>query len=250
MTPTFSPTFFRFFSRYARWYVGRSFHTVRLSGAGFPKVENTTGPIVSYLNHASWWDPMIAVILAGHFWPDRAHFAAIDADALEKYKFFRRLGFFGVEKNSARGAREFLRATEEILAQPDAILWLTPQGEFADPRRRPVELLPGLRHLARRHPHATFLPLAIEYPFWQERFPEALCRFGPPVLEPAEGSLSSALQSCQDSLAAEAISQDQTTFQSILGGRAGVSPVYDAWRRARALATGKPFSAEHGGPTA
>jgi hypothetical protein len=151
--------------------------------------------------------------------------------------------------------------------------------------------------------------LAIEYPFWQERFPEALCRFGlripyfpspgtpgegqgegstsgtpsnlmsqpeaapPPLkasketggigdckmknenfkLEGGEGrlppsSLAFALQSCQDALAAEAIAQDPTKFQTLIGGRAGVSVVYDLWRRARAAATGSPFSAEHGGP--
>ena len=46
------------------------------------------------------------------------------------------------------------------------------------PATRPVRLRPGLAHLARRVPGATIVPLALEYPFWDERTPEALCRFG------------------------------------------------------------------------
>jgi hypothetical protein len=316
--PDFSPAFFSLFSRYARWYVGRSFHAVRLSLGGLPPETDSDRPMVIFLNHASWWDPMIAVLLAERFWKSRPHYAPIEAAALEKYRFFRKLGFFPVEKHSPRGARQFLQTSLKILDQPGAILWITPEAQFVDPRRRPTDLLPGLSHLARRAPHAVFVPLAIEYPFWQERFPEALCRFGCPVFafsspgtrgdapknrdplsicnlqspvcnpqfplhsematapggavsgetgrtgsrkmkneefnsEQAAGrrlpsaSLGAALQSCQDELAADAIAQDPTKFKSLIGGRAGVSLVYDLWRRARAAATGKPFSAEHGG---
>ncbi len=246
MTPDFSPTFFRFFSRYARWYVARSFHALRLSLAGFPPSARDDRPMVIFLNHASWWDPMIAVLLADRFWESRRHYTPIDAASLQKYRFFRRIGFFPVEKTSPRGASQFLRTGLEVLNQPGSILWITPEARFVDPRRRPTELLPGLWHLARRAPHAMFVPLAMEYPFWQERFPEALCRFGVPVESPDEKSLQLGLQACQDALMSEAIGQDPGKFALLLGGRANVSLFYDLWRRMRAAATGARFSAGHG----
>ena len=61
------------------------------------------------------------------------------------------------------------------------MLWITAEGSFTDARTRPVRLRPGLAHLARRVPGATIVPLALEYPFWDERTPEALCRFGTPM---------------------------------------------------------------------
>lgn len=248
MTPNFSPRFFSFFSRYARWYVGRSFHAVRLSLSGMPPMQTDDRPMVIFLNHASWWDPMIAVVLADRFWKTRRHYAPIDAGALDKYRFFRKLGFYPVEKNSARGARQFLATSLRILEQPGAILWVTPEARFVDPRSRPTQLLPGLWHLARRAPHAAFVPLAMEYPFWQERFPEVLCGFGPPVHSPGEHSLQTSLQDCQDALARDAIAQDRAKFEYLLGGRAGVSVFYDLWRRTRAAMSGASFSPEHGDP--
>ena len=56
------------------------------------------------------------------------------------------------------------------------------KGRFADPRERPLAFKPGLAALAARCPNGcTLVPLAIEYPFWNERLPETLLHFGEPV---------------------------------------------------------------------
>ena len=55
-------------------------------------------PVIVYLNPPSWWDPLFGFLLAFERFPDRDHFAPIDADALEKYGFLARLGLV-----SARG---------------------------------------------------------------------------------------------------------------------------------------------------
>jgi 1-acyl-sn-glycerol-3-phosphate acyltransferase len=248
--PVISTPLFSLFSRYTRWYVGRSFHAVRISLTGLPPAIEPDRPVVIFLNHASWWDPLMAVVLADFFWKSRRHYAPIDAASLGKYRFFRKLGFYPVEKDSSRGARQFLQTSLQILHQPGAMLWVTPEARFVDPRRRPTELLPGLWHLARKVPHAMFVPVAMEYPFWRERFPEALFRFGSPLFSLSEESLRASLQNCQDALAEEAIAQDAAKFQTLIGGRAGVSLVYDLWRRTRAAVRGTSFSAEHGGPAA
>ena len=59
-------------------------------------------------------------------------------------------------------------------------------GRFCDVRERPVPIMPGLTRLPELAPEAVFLPLALEYPFWSEKRPEALACFG----EPQDGRLA------------------------------------------------------------
>lgn len=257
-TPRVSPLLLSLFSRYAQSYLARHFHTVRLSRAGFPDRTLARGrPVIVYLNHPSWWDPLVGMLLALKLFPDRRHFSPIDAAALVRYKFFERLGFFGIEPGSARGARRFLAVAQETLSGPqagDASLWITAGGRFADPRERPVRLQAGLGHLASRLRDGIVFPLALEYPFWEERFPEALARFGEPVSlgdtgltrEDWTAVLEENLAAAQDALAAEALTRDPARFEILLGGNAGVGGVYDAWRRLRSVVRGERFQPEHG----
>jgi 1-acyl-sn-glycerol-3-phosphate acyltransferase len=254
-TPRVSPLLLSLFSRYAQGYLARHFHAVRLSRAGLPDPEPLSGrPVIVYLNHPSWWDPLAGMLLALRLFPGRRHYSPIDAAALGKYRFFERLGFFGIEPGTARGARRFLSVAQEILSQPDAMLWITAGGRFADPRERPVRLQSGLGHLASRMREGVLLPLALEYPFWEVRFPEALARFGEPISLGYDGLLPDAwtavlekrLAAAQDALAAEALARDPASFETLLGGSAGVGGVYDAWRRLRSRVRGERFRPEHG----
>ena len=254
--PSISPRLLALFAAYGERYVSRSFHAVRLSRADRPDPEALRGkPLVVYLNHPSWWDPMICMLLAMRLFPERRHYAPIEGAALEKYRFFSKLGFFGVD-GTIHGARRFLNVGRRILNQPDAVLWVTAEGRFTDPRRRPVELRPGLGRLLRGSTaDANVLPLALEYPFWDERFPEALARFGRPIPAPAESTMTARdwtlvlggwLQVTQEGLAAEALTRDPSQFERLGRGRAGVGPAYDLWRRFRARLRGERFRAAHG----
>ena len=254
MIPRISRPLFGGFARYARGYVRRNFHSVRVSLDGRPAVADEA-PLVVYLNHPSWWDPLIGLILARTFWPGRSHYVPMEAAALERYRFMARLGCFGIEKEGRRGASAFLKTSVAILERPNTALWITGAGEFTDPRLRPVSLRPGLAHLFRRARTAAFVPLALEYPFWQERFPEALCRFGPPLVRDEHGPetlenlthrLEVSLQATQDQLAAESIRRCPEDFEWLLGGSAGVGLIYDSWRRLHATVRGRRFDPRHG----
>ena len=250
--PSRSPLLWRWFTGYARREVAKRFNAVRVHRAG-PPPRCDGRPLVIYANHPSWWDPMLAIVTASLRYPDRRHYAPIDAAMLERYDFFKKLGFFGVEPGSAAGARAFLRVADAILAEPDACLWVTAQGRFADVRQRPIELRPGVGHLARRAPHAAFLPAAVEYPFWSEKRPETLVRFGEPIRPGAarraaaewHDQLTAALTETMDALAAAAVARDPRCFEVILAGRGGVSRAYDAWRWTRATLTGRRFDPRH-----
>lgn len=243
----------RQFERYLLWYVGRSFHAVRLAKGGRPLMPTGRSAIV-YTNHPSWWDPLVFFLITRFCFPDRPCYAPIDQEALRRYRFFRRLGIFGIDLDRQEGARRFLKIGDRILERPEAMLWVTAQGSFQDARTRPLHLKPGIAHLARRHPNSVLLPLAVEYPFWTERFPEVLLRFGAPI-EPdqREGAsaaaftkeLEDALAETMDRLADEAASRDPSVFETLLQGRAGIGGLYDAWRRLASYRRGEKFSAAH-----
>jgi hypothetical protein len=177
------------------------------------------------------------------------------AEALARYRFLARLGFFGLAAGTWQGAATLLRVGEALARQPQTALWITPEGQFTDPRQRPVQLQHGLGHLARRLTTAAFVPLALEYPFWEERFPEALVCFGEAMLvgqlPPRRARdwtalLASQLEATQDRLAEAARRQDPEAFETLLRGRVGIGGVYDLWRRLQGWRRGAPFQPAHG----
>lgn len=250
--PVVSRPLLNFFGRYASAFLRRHFHSVRLLKNGAPQTSPDL-PLVIYLNHSAWWDPLLCLLLAQRFFPERKSFAPIEAGSLSRYAFFQRLGFFPVEGTIA-GAARFLRTTDQILAQPDQAVWLTPQGEFADDRVRPLRFRPGLSHIASRIRAAAFLPLALEYVYWEERLPEVLVSFGAPLVFSFERKLTisettqlfeSALAAAQDELGAAAQRRSPGDWQVLLEGRTGVGGIYDFWRATKAKWRGEKFSPAH-----
>ena len=236
----------RLFAVYLRRYFRRHFDAIRVSRSGsIPAAQ--LGPLIVYANHPSWWDPILFSLLSVELFPGRRSYGPMEAEALEQYPIFKRIGVFGIEPGTHRGAVKFLQTVEKIFEQDDSLLWLTAEGEFTDPRKRPVRLQFGLAHLMRRFPEIPVLPLAVEYPFWNERLPEVLLRFGPPVEDLEKISLREReqtwainrrlerhLEQTMDALAEEARTRDPERFERLLLGRAGVGGVYDLWRRWRA----------------
>ena len=242
------------FELYLRWYIGRHFHGLRIAhGERFPR--DIDGPTIIYLNHPSWWDPLTCIMISRQFLPEADHYAPMDETALKRYGFFSKLGLFPVELNTPRGAMQFLRSATEVVSTPSSVLWLTPQGRFADPRPRPLAFKDGMASLLSRLPKATVVPLAIEYVYWDERLPEILVNPGIPIRNNDGGRssapewsaiLTSGLATAQDELAALAIARDPQKFEAILDGSAGIGLFYDMWRRIRAGSRGEEYQAEHG----
>lgn len=252
--PSVSPLLLRMFSIYSEGYLNRHFHSLRMLRSTELPV-NSTRPMVVFLNHASWWDPLVALFLSRYFFAEWSSYAPIDAKSLERYGIFKRLGFFGVERGTAMGAKQFLRMSDAILRHPRSILWLTPQGRFADVRERPVSMQAGLGHLMCKYPEALYVPLAIEYPFWEERHPEILVHFGEPVCLENDEDLTpqlctamceSALQKAQERLSKASQGRVAEHFESLLRGKAGVNSFYDAWRSLRSRWRQETFQPEHG----
>jgi 1-acyl-sn-glycerol-3-phosphate acyltransferase len=247
-----SPVLLALFGWYLRlWYVPRHFGAVRVSRAGPPQVPPGRS-VVIYSNHASWWDPAMYIVLGLTLLPDRIGYGPMEARELERYGLLRRMGVFGIDPKTPRGAAAFLNAGRRILADPRGTLWVAAEGRFTDPRARPLTLRPGIAHLARHVPDLVFVPLALDYGFWNESRPEALARFGPAIVpgaasDPSEitAQLTAALTETMDALATESMARDPALFQLILRGGAGVGGIYDLWHRLRAWGAGRRFDPAH-----
>ena len=236
-----------------RGYFRRSFHGVRIRGAD--NLRGIQGPLIVYANHASWWDPLVSVLLAHRLLGDRRHYAPMDAAALERYSVLKQFGVFGVEMHTARGAVQFLRTGTAVLAAGGA-LWITPQGQFVDARDRPLRFKPGLAALAARVANAQgrciLVPLAIEYTFWNERTPECLLEVGRAVLVEVgstaaslEGQLEHALVNTMDCLRTCGMQRDPRLFSTLSVGRAGAGGMYALLQRAKAFALRRKYRPEH-----
>ena len=252
--PTRSEGWISGFGWYGRRLIKKSFHKVRVSGA-----ERTfhTGPLIAFANHASWWDPIVALTAGRMLFPNRCAYAPIDANMLRKYPMFGRMGFFGVEKGTRRGAAQFLRMGQQIMQDAESLLLVTPQGRFADVRERPVRFEAGLGHLAARCHSGVLVPIAMEYAFWEEKRPEVLLRVGRPVkvadfaskhLSAADWTelLQARLEEAQDELRDLSIQRAANPFDVLFSGQYRIHPVYDLWRRVGSWLSGREFVAAHG----
>ncbi|WP_017929880.1 lysophospholipid acyltransferase family protein [Limimaricola hongkongensis] len=241
----------RFFAGVMRRQLAAQFRAVRIARPGLPDLPEGR-PVMVVANHPSWWDPAVMIGLHEQLFPGREGFGPIEAAMLDKYPFMARIGLFGVEEGR-RGAAGFLRTAGSLVERSDRVLWITAQGRFADARERPIGLRPGAAHLLARAPHLVALPLALEYPFWSEKRPEALLRFGAPIEAGAqEGArdlaarLEAAVTENCDALAALAMAREASAFETAIGGARGTGGVYGLWQRGRAMLSGRRFVPDHG----
>jgi 1-acyl-sn-glycerol-3-phosphate acyltransferase len=181
--------------------------------------------LIVYANHPGWWDPIVGMLLCREYFPERSFFAPIDSEALKKYPSFRKLGYFGIESQTSKGAADFLKWSGLVLSRPGSSLWVTPEGTFTDPRHQSPDFMPGIAHLAAKTSNHVCLPLAIEYPFIEEQMPFMLCRLGKPIVcDEFDGAsktewserLQTGLRDTQSALKESVIDRDWTGFRVLI----------------------------------
>ncbi|MFG0265479.1 MAG: lysophospholipid acyltransferase family protein [Rhodopirellula sp. JB055] len=261
------------FHRFLHSYLRRNFHAIAYAretelqtqfhslaeanpdGAQASPLEDGSLPLIVYSNHASWWDPLLAHAINEQLFAPRQFYAPIDAEALQQYKVFEKLGFFGVQSDSNRGAAQCLKTTATLFQREHSAFLLTPEGRYADIRYHDAELMPGLAHVCSKLDCGWVVPLAMEYVFWDERLPLVLFRFGDLVSIPSVSAwdksrwsdeLTRRLRTSQSRLAELCIQRSSEPFQSLLQGKRGASGMYDAARRLKSWMTGQSFQASHG----
>lgn len=236
-----SPRFTAFFGRYVERKLRGAFHAVRMlpeSEAALETLRAHPGPVLVAMNHASWWDPLVAVLLHRRHFPDRDNLAPMDAHELRRFRILRRLGIFGIDPDDP-GALEAMGAyVQRRLAQmPRSSVIHTPQGRFVDVRQ-PVVPRPGAAALLAARADMEAWSVAIEYAFWTDARPEVFLRVqqverpSEPRLAAWQRSLQQAMEANRQSLSDAVQAREPARFLTVLGGRgARVHPAYDLWLR-------------------
>jgi 1-acyl-sn-glycerol-3-phosphate acyltransferase len=232
--------------------VRKSFHALLLDDSSLGHVPDDR-PIVVFANHPGWWDPIAAMLLRKVCFANRVLYAPIDSLALENYGVLRKMGFYGLDLDSQRGAAQFLKTSSTIVSNPNSSLWITPEGSFRDVRDRTAPLMPGLAHLMHKHRQLVAIPLALEYPFWDERRPYFMTRLGSPIdaadLGPTKADCDAAIlgsmRENQSHLESLVLQRAQSNFRTLIDGSGRSGGGYDFFRRCRSLLSGQKFQLDH-----
>lgn len=237
---SFSPRFAAFFASYVRWRTRRCFHAVRIAQ---PEVlrgfEADASPLIVMMNHPGWWDPLTAVLVQQALLRGRPGMAPMDQTQLEKFRFFRHLGLFGIDPDESKNKTAMLEYVHREWARsPRTVLWITPQGRFADVRAE-LELRPGAAAIAARTPGVRVVSLSIEYSFWLDQRPEMFLRLAP-VAGPEKPSMARWHRALKEGMAENAaalaelvIARNPWAFESLLESRAGINPAMNFLLRLR-----------------
>jgi 1-acyl-sn-glycerol-3-phosphate acyltransferase len=234
--------FHRVFAWYLRRLLAKRFHAIRGEGDSVAVLDAAAAadaPVLLASNHGAWWDPLLGLWVHDRWFAGREPCSPIDAAMLAKFRFFRKLGMFGVHPDDPASLRAMARYVDGVLARdPRGMLLVTPQGRFVDPRL-PVEVRPGIGLVASRHPRASVLVAALEYGFWTDQRPEVffrVARVAPPA-DPADArawhhSIELAMNANAAALASAVQSRDPARFTALVGaGRARINPFYDLFLR-------------------
>lgn len=241
------------FRAYNRLYLRRSFHRIHLDGSLSGLKGDGKTPLLLCLNHSSWWDLLLGLYLSDHL-TDWDMYGVMDERQLRRYRLFSRLGVIGVDRETLRGAREFLDYTRTLLAGQPRALCLTPQGEFVSNAIRPVHFQPGIGALAGQLKAFLFTTVVFDYEFWSEKQPEAFISVRPAEYVVVDSDFDRRafvhrqerqMEQHLDALTALRVQRDPTLFQTLLEGGSSISPVYNTLRRASAWLRREPVALSH-----
>ncbi|MHA7962603.1 lysophospholipid acyltransferase family protein [Paenibacillus sp. CAU 1782] len=206
-----------------------------------PLRDELQGPVLFIVNHSSWWDGLLlrhaAKTVSG-----KPTNLMMDNIQLDKYRFFRKLGAYPVDRSSKRGILAALEHTVSLLRQ-DGHVWLFPQGKITHQEERPLVFGGGAGYVLRKCPQAALVPVTIHYSTCGQK-PEVSMWFGGAVrnswdewkrkeiTDLLQGMLETQLNRHKDMAieAGEAGMANNEWFESLFLRRSSTSDRFDDWR--------------------
>jgi 1-acyl-sn-glycerol-3-phosphate acyltransferase len=169
------------FLRLARWYARRrlraAFDGVFVSGLEPARDRVRRAPLVFAMNHVSWWDAFIVVLIDEALGAES--YCLMDADNLDRLPFFGWIGAVPLHRSSPRTAIAELHRYAKLADRPGRIAWIFPQGAQRPPHLRPLGLHRGVNVLAAES-GAAVVPVSLSYGFREAPEPTAVVSIGAP----------------------------------------------------------------------
>lgn len=161
----------RMFSMYNKHILKKQFYKIHLKGANNVINRDKSLPTIMFGNHSNWWDGFLAFYLSFDLWNTDQHLM-MDLKQMRKYKFFRRIGAFSVNRESARESYESVLYAAKLLKNKNSMLWIYPQGEMLPNDVRPLKFQSGLTKLIEMTGKINLMPIVLNYEFMMEQRPE------------------------------------------------------------------------------
>ncbi|MFO0634075.1 MAG: lysophospholipid acyltransferase family protein [Nannocystaceae bacterium] len=192
------PAFARWFARACERRLHAAFHDGWIGGLEHLRDAAAAGPVLIVANHHAWWDAVVALWVSQRLLALEA-FALMEAQQLQRLRFFGLVGGFGVDRSAPRDGALALRYATTLLDRPGRVLWLFPQGAI-ERSRAPLRFEPGAAAIAARAPGVQVVPLGLRYEPGDHERPSLWLRFGVPLRPGAD--VATATVQLQDAVAA------------------------------------------------
>lgn len=196
--------------RYVRWRLRRMFHAIYLSGPLEELDKERNYPILFFANHQSWWDGFLMQPFFDAF--KMEYYIMMEERNLRRFSFFRRVGVFGVDLESAAGrAASLLYAGRLLRDCPSGrrrALLVYPHGRLVDPVEPWPAFQPGLEKLCSLNRDGATFPLYLHLRMGRYPLPEVFMQLGKPVdlrKNPTRETLEDRLTEARDALRVQLI---------------------------------------------
>ncbi len=156
------------------------FHAIYLSGPLVVLEQKECYPILFYANHQSWWDGFLMEPFFAAYGME--YYIMMEERNLRRFSFFRRVGVFGVDLESASGRAASLLYAGRLLKNGPAdgrrALLVFPHGRLVDPVEPWPSFQPGLEKLSALNRGGKTFPLYLHLRLGRFPLPEVFLRLG------------------------------------------------------------------------
>lgn len=151
-----SRLFIRIFRVYVKMLFKRRFKYVWLQQDYKPSKTSRT---VYFLNHNSWWDGLIPLMLNEYQFKQQAR-ALMEDKQMREYPFFKRIGAFSISLEDPRKAITSLRYAVKSMQRPHSCLFFYPEGKI-QPVGSELNFKKGIGWLQAKLNEVDFVPVGI-----------------------------------------------------------------------------------------
>lgn len=171
-----SPLFIKIFRLYTKILFKRRFKKVWLKQEYDPCSQCKT---IYFLNHHSWWDGLIPLMLNEYRFHQQAR-AIMEDKQMKTHSLFQKIGAFSINRDDPRSAVTSLRYAVKSFERENASLFIYPEGTIT-PVGSTMNFEGGLTWLHDKLDDVDFVPIAIHMHTIHHDKPELHLHVGRPV---------------------------------------------------------------------
>lgn len=172
-----SAWFIKLFDLYVRNLFWRRFQNVWIQTEYLPQTGDRT---IYYLNHTSWWDGLIPLLLNQKVFRQNAR-AMMEDKQIQRYRFFRKIGAFSVNSGDKRSSVRSLRYAINSMKRENACLFIYPEGRIVPFTTEKPQFKDGLSWMISKLEEIKVVSVGIYISHEKSDKPELFLKSGKPV---------------------------------------------------------------------